>query len=164
MADNKCSQCGAAIAAKAKFCPSCGRKVEMQASEPAVTLATLTEHFDERGEKLDSGVFKLLVPTLDDRSQLVFALPIQDADGDEELNDLQLWSNFAPVKKVNVKRVLEFTEAISFGFCQLGDFYCLATSIRPWQLRSVDALVWHVTRLAIIADQLESDLLGSDDL
>lgn len=163
--EGKCGKCGASVAAKAKFCPSCGAKVENIVGEPPVTLALLTEVLSDDGEELENGMFKLVLETLDERSQLVWALPLRNQGGDEDLDDIALWSPFAPVKSVNVKKVVEAIDPGSpFGFVKHGEYFALTTSIRPCQLKSIDAFVTLIQRLAFMADELEVTLLGTDSL
>ena len=159
-----CGKCGISIVEKAKFCPSCGAKVEKLKSDTEVSLSSVTEWLRANGEENDFGVFRIVIETLEGRSQLIFALPGESADGDEQFDDVQIWSPFAPVERLNVKKVVERMENEAFGFVSNGGFYSLATAIRPWQLRNIDAFIWHVTRLAVKADQLEAHFLGTDEL
>jgi hypothetical protein len=156
----KCGECGSAIKGGAKFCPSCGTRVPVANVGSGVTLASAIDHLRELGEELDNGVVKLLVPLGEERSQLVFVLPVEDDD--PELEDLCLWSNFALTTEVALKTVIGL-DAQGFGFVQIGDFYSVQTSIRPWQLRDLEALTWIVFKVAIAADNIEGELLGSDE-
>ena len=71
--------------------------------------------------------------------------------------NIALWSPFAPVKSVNVKKVVEATALASpFGFVKHGEYFALTTSIRPWQLKSIDAFVTLIQRLAFMADDVDA--------
>ena len=158
----KCGQCGASVDTEAKFCPSCGAKIEEKVGELPVTLSLLIEHMGEDFEEMGYGVFKLVLPLSPERSQLIFAFPQEDEEGDELRHSIQLGSPFAAVKGVNVKKVVEASEESEFGFIKAGDTYHLTTSIRPWQLASVEAYAELYVRLAFAADELEQNLMGTD--
>jgi hypothetical protein len=161
-AQTKCSSCGANLKAGAKFCPSCGNKVEVQVIGSGLTLSSVIDHLRKEADELDNGVFKALFPMGDERSQLVFVLASEDADGDADLDDLTIWSNFAPARKVTAKKVIEM-DGWGFGITQIGDLLAVQTSIRPWQLVNLKAFDWILERVALVADHYERTSLGSDD-
>jgi len=157
----KCDKCGSTVKGGAKFCPSCGSKVAVAKAGSGVTLSSVIEYLREQGEELDNGIVKLLAPLGEERSQLVFVLPLEDEDGESEFDDLRIWSNFATVKEVALKKVIEL-DPLGFGFLKLGDFFAIQTTIRPWQLKDFQALEALLFRVAAVADHLERSLLGSD--
>ena len=169
----KCGQCGASVAAKAKFCPSCGAKVAVAKAGSGVTLSSVIEYLREQGEELvldknDAwyGTFKILWDVGEERSQLVFVFPKEDEDGESEFDDLRIWSIFAAVKEVALKKVIEL-DPLGYGFIKLeasgrGDLFAIQTTIRPWQLKDFQALEELLHRIALVADHLEENLLGSD--
>ena len=127
-----------------------------------VTLSAVIDYLRKEGEELDNGVFKVLISIGENRSQLVFVLPSEDDDGDADFDDLRIWSNFAGVDEVALKKLLE-VDGWGFGFQELGDFFAVQMAIRPWQLRDMDALDQVLIRLAAVADEYERTLIGTDD-
>jgi len=159
---NTCHSCESPIKVGAKFCPSCGAKIEQESANPETTMSSVVDFLRVECEELDDGVFKTLVPIRDGRSQIVFVIPVEDENGETGLDDLVIWSNFALANKVKVKEVLAL-DLGGLGIQQLGDYLAVQTAIRPWQLRNLDALAWIITRVGLIADNLEELLLGTDD-
>lgn len=157
-----CESCGAKCEKDSKFCPSCGQKIVPPNDSTGLTLASVRAYLSEEGQEQDGGIFSLILPTREDRSQKVLVLPIEDEDGDEELDDICIWSPFAGEKEVQPKKLLDI-DCRGLGFQTIGDFRVLQTSIRPWQLRNLEALNWIIYRVAISADELEEELLGGDD-
>tara|TARA_R110000822_G_scaffold48868_6_gene128486 strand:- start:903 stop:1424 length:522 start_codon:yes stop_codon:yes gene_type:complete len=164
----KCGQCGASVAAKAKFCPSCGAKVAVAKAGSGVTLSSVIEYLREQGEDAGFdknnawyGTFKILWDVGEERSQEVFVFPKEDEDGESEFDDLRIWSIFAAVKEVALKKVIEL-DPLGYGFIKLGTLYAIQTTIRPWQLKDFQALEELLHRIALVADHLEENLLGSD--
>jgi len=160
--ETKCTSCGSSVKGGAKFCPSCGKKVEVQVIGTGLTLSSVIDHLREEADELDNGIFKALFPVGDDRSQLVFIFTSEDEDGEEDFDGLTIWSNFALVKKVNMKKVMEL-DGWGFGITQIGDLLAVQTSIRPWQLVSLEAFHAILARVAAVADLYERTLLGTDD-
>ena len=157
----KCDKCGSTVKGGAKFCPSCGTKVAVAKVGSGVTLSAVIEYMREKGEELDNGVFRILAHLGEERSQLVFVFPMEDEDGESEFDDLHIWSNFATVKEVALKKVIEL-DPLGYGFIKLGDLFAIQTAIRPWQLKDFQAFEALLSRVATVADHLEKNLLGSD--
>ena len=157
-----CESCGGQCEKDSKFCPSCGEKIVPPKPTAGLTLSSVRAHLSEEGDESENGIYSLEVPIGDgDRSQLVFVLPLADEDGDEELDDICIWSRFAGNQEVAPKKLLDIN-CRGFGFETIGDFRVIQTSIRPWQLRDLEALNWIIYRIAGVADLLEEELLGSD--
>jgi len=157
----ECIACSALVPAEAKFCTSCGKKLETPRQESPLTTAAVTAYLRGECEELGDLSFRKEISLQDGRSQVVFVLVYVDDDGETEFDDITIWSIFAAVGSLSANEALQL-DTSGLGIQQIGDYYAVQTSIRPLQLRDLNSLEWIMVRVAIAAELLEIELFGTD--
>jgi hypothetical protein len=158
-----CPSCGAAVRDGAKFCPSCGAKIPA-VTKPAgskVTIDEVRKWLSEACVEEADGMFTLKI-YVDDRSQHVHVGVYQDEDGDSEFDKINIFSIFASIDEVTLKDAISGVSLFSFGMKRIGDTYALYTSARIESFASVQSFADLVEWVAIQADVVERELLGTD--